>query len=127
MTNNMTTIKGRTIEEGQKVKVYFNLHKKLFSVMDVKTGLVIGHTPVINLVGCEFKVSEAGRNRVLREKKKNVHAFVIGHYLADEEGTETEKANYNPYKYSSFVDGQEQPLKEAYSVTCINKQIRYTA
>lgn len=123
----LNTIKGRTITAGQKVKVYFNLHKKLFSVQDAKTGLVIGHTPAINLNDCQFKVSEAGRQRVLREKKKNVHAFVIGHYVADTEGTETEKANYNPYKYSSFVDSKEQPLQAAKSVTCINKQIKYVS
>jgi hypothetical protein len=122
----LTTIKGRSIEEGQKVKVYFNLHKKLFSVQDAKTGLVIGHTEAINLLDCTFKVSEAGRQRVLKEQKKNVHAFVIGHYVTDQEGQEQEQAKYNPYKYSSFVDSQEQPLKEAYSVTCTNKQIKYS-
>ncbi|MDQ0976640.1 hypothetical protein QFZ31_006692 [Neobacillus niacini] len=124
---NLTTIKGRTIEAGQKVKVYFNLHKMVFSVQDAKTGLVIGHTPVINLEGCEFKVSEAGRQRVLREKKKNVHAFVTGYYVNDQAGQEEQKANYNPYKYKTFVDLQEQALQKAKSVTCINKQIKYTA
>jgi len=123
----LNTIKGRSITAGQKVKVYFNLHKKLFSVQDAKTGLVIGHTEAINLNDCTFKVSEAGRQRVIREKKKNVHAFVIGHYVADQAGNETEKANYNPYKYSSFVDSNEQPLQTALSVTCINKQIKYVS
>jgi hypothetical protein len=122
----LQTIKGRSIEQGQKVKVYFNLHKMVFSVQDYKTGLVIGHTPVINLKDVTFKVSEAGRQRVIREKRKNVHAFVIGYYVNDQEGTESDKATYNPYKYNSFVNDQEQPLNEAKSVTCINKQIRYS-
>jgi hypothetical protein len=120
------TIKGRTITTGQKVKVYFNLHKMVFSVKDQKTGLVIGHTPVISLEGCEFKVSEAGRQRVLKEGRKNVHAYVTGYYVSDQEGTETEKAYYNPRTVKTFIDSNEQPLHEAKTVTCINKQIRYS-
>jgi hypothetical protein len=124
----LQTIKGRTIEKGQKVKVYFNLHKMVFSVQDAKTGLVIGHTPVIRLENVEFKVSEAGRQRVLREKKKNVHAFVVGYYVGDYEGDEKANAYYDPYKYDSFVDKEtEKPLRKAKSVTCINKQLRYEA
>lgn len=121
----LQTIKGRTISTGQKVKVYFNLHKKLFSIQDAKTGLVIGHADSVNLEDVTFKVSEAGRKRVLREKRKNVHAFVIGHYVADKAGDEKNSAYYNPYKTANFLDTDSKPLFKANSVTCIDKQIRY--
>ncbi len=45
---------------------------------DKSTGRVIGYTESVNLEDVEFKVSEAGRQRLLREKRKNVHAFAIG-------------------------------------------------
>jgi len=86
-----------------KVKVYFNLHKKLFSIQH--KGLVIAHKTELVLHNAEFRVSEAGRQRVLREKRKNVHAFIVGE-LADyyaPEG-ETEDVTYNPYLYDSFVN-----------------------
>jgi len=92
-----------------KVFVYFNLHRKLWSVRNVKTGRVIDHTDYIVLTDVKFKVSQAGRQRVLREKKKNVHAGVQG-YVANDEDIKSIRilgkqgsVTYNPYKYDSFV------------------------
>lgn len=86
-----------------KVFVYFNLIKKMFSIRDIKTGLVIAHSNDLYLHDAEFKVSEAGRQRVLKTKRKNVHAGVSG-YILNAEILLPYKASYNPYKYSSFVD-----------------------
>jgi len=64
---------------GTVVEVYRNLHRRCFSIRSVETGRVIGHaTDGVGLVRAEFKVSEAGRQRVLRERRKNVHAVVRG-------------------------------------------------
>lgn len=104
--------------QGQKVFVYFNLHKKLFSVRDQLTGLVVDHTNHITLRDVVFKVSEAGRLRVLREKRKNVHAGILG-YVTDNDETLTERAFYNPYKYDSFVDANGQKLSKASIVALI--------
>lgn len=98
---------------GQKVFVYFNLHKKLFSVRDHKTGLVVGHTNTIALEDVTFKVSEAGRQRVLREKRKNVHAGVLGTVKDLPIEPMEAVAFYNPYKYESFVDVNGQKLSGA--------------
>lgn len=86
-----------------KVFVYFNLIKKVFSIKDIKTGLVIAHSSDIYLYDVEFKVSEAGRQRVLKTKRKNVHAGVSG-FILNAKMKLPYKASYNPYKYSSFVD-----------------------
>jgi len=90
-----------------RVEVYFNLHKKTFSVRDCKTGRVVKHTNDITILEPKFVVRKAGRERVLRERKKNVHAFVRGimfHYhtvfFAPDTTTEV---TYNPYKHSTFV------------------------
>lgn len=87
----------------KRVKVYWNLHKKCFSVQH--RGKVIMHVDNIVLHDAEFKVSESGRQRVLMEKRKNVHAFIVGIYDRDFNGdVETSfRVTYNPYKYQNFV------------------------
>ena len=66
---------------GQRVFVYRNLTRKCYSIRAMdgpQKGVVVGHANFIQLENCEFKVSEAGRQRVIRERRKNVHAGVIG-------------------------------------------------
>lgn len=100
-----------------KVKVYWNLHKKCFSVQH--KGRVIEYTDHIILVNAEFKVSQSGRARVLREQRKNVHAFVAGEYcgdLLDSRYCQPIKVSYNPYKNDSFVDSQGNKITKAKQV-----------
>lgn len=94
----------------RKVFVYWNFHKKCFSVKDCKTRRVIQHRKSIALKNCKFKVSEAGRQRVLKEKKKNVHAGVEG-YVTNTEHLIINGASgkylpcsvkYNPYEHHKF-------------------------
>lgn len=108
-----------------KVFVYFNLHKKCFSVKALEgamKGRVIAHRHDVVLYDATFKVSEAGRQRVLREKSKNVHAGVCGTW--DERSFDRQTIDqiivigqaimYNPYKYDSFVTLYgEAPVKTA--------------
>lgn len=110
-----------TYVHGQKVFVYFNLHKKLFSVRDHATGIVVGHTDMIALENVTFKVSEAGRQRVLREKRKNVHAGVMGTVKDFPCPVAWSTAFYNPYKYESFVDINGQKLSTASLVVLIKR------
>ena len=114
-----------------RVEVYFNLHKKLFSVRDCKTGRVVHHTQRIWIEDPEFVVRKAGREKVLREKKKNVHAFVRGTWfkvqsdfdvsrLIDHQAC-SDEVTYNPYKYDSFVtkhDAKPIDFGRLASLTC---------
>jgi hypothetical protein len=97
-----------------KVFVYFNLHRKCFSIKALEgknKGRVVAHRDDVLLFDATFKVSEAGRQRVLRERKKNVPAGVVG--IWDETGTDLISIDrvttigtpitYNPYKYDTFV------------------------
>lgn len=64
-----------------KVRVYYNLHRHLWSVQGYVKGRgwrIIGHASELLLDNVVFKVSEKGRQRVIREKRKNVHAYAIG-------------------------------------------------
>lgn len=90
-----------------KVFVYFNLHKKCWSVKALdgeKKGRVIMHTQELSLRDITFKVSEAGRQRVLAEKRKNVHAGVVGYLDEPVAGKEWTLVRYNPYVAGHFFN-----------------------
>ena len=101
-----------------QVFVYRNLHKKCYSVRCQKTKRVIAHVNKIQLTDCVFKVSVAGRERVRRERKKNVHAGVLGQWNGDAWGNydtiASVKVTYNPYQYDTFVLLEsKQPIKNS--------------
>ena len=108
-----------------KVKVYYNLNAKCFSVQH--KGLVIAHKDKLALNNVEFKVSEAGRQRVLRKKRKNVHAYAVGD-LCEKFLNSTDKTidvTYNPYLYSSFVNKKTlKPVFKAKTAWFENKTIK---
>jgi len=101
-----------------KVAAYFNLHKNIFSLQSREKdtyGKVIGHVESVVLKSPKFVVRQSGREKVLNEKTKNVHAFVVGYVV---EGIDTRNVSrtitYNPYKYSSFVvKDTEEPIDTA--------------
>lgn len=114
---------------GKKVMVYFNLHKKTFSVS--YDGKVILHADYVKLGNVEFRVRSGGNERVRREKSKNVHAFVIGTLLDyceypcdDIPNPSSDKiVTYNPYKHNSFIyKDSEEPVYNAKEVDMINSQ-----
>lgn len=120
--------KGRTLHQGRKVKVYFNLHSHLFSVQDADTGLVLAHGNGIMLEDITFKVSQIGRERVIREKKKNVHAFVIGRFIGTAESLSMpmRDAYYNPYKQADFTDRVSgRKLANATIAYLSDRQVKY--
>ena len=89
-----------------RVFVYWNLHKNRWSVKAMEgenKGRVIDHVLGLALKDATFKVSRAGRERVLREQRKNVHAGVQGELLHGEDFFGMTQVTYNPYKYSTFV------------------------
>ena len=94
------------------VEVYRNLHKDCWSVRDSKTRLVISHVDDIHLHNATLVVQPAGRERVLREKRKNVHAFIKGTQVPVECWWGSRFSSflvrvrgviYNPYRNESFV------------------------
>lgn len=91
---------------GESVFVYFNLHKKVWSVKSRTTGRVLCHTTTVTLSNATGKISESGRQRVIREKRKNVHAGITG-TISEKPITvplmRYRHITYNPYKYDSFV------------------------
>ncbi len=75
----------------------------------------------------QFKVSQAGRHRVLRDKCKNVHAGIVGvvRDAAPDAAPDLVGITYNPYIYDSFVqaDRPSVPIERA-SYASLNKNER---
>ena len=111
----MKPYKNRALDFSKTVDVYFNLHLRVWSIR--QAGRVVAHSEFVSLVDCAFVVNEAGRQRVLIEKKKNVHAFVRGRALPHWFGTAwngERPASYNPYKAGNFVfKGTDEALRQA--------------
>ena len=112
---------------GLRVMVYYNLHKKTFSVQ--YKGRIILYADYVKLGNVEFKVREGGKEKVRQEMRKNVHAFVIGdlmdycQYPCENMPPETNDKviTYNPYKYDSFVKKDtEEPIFNANEIDMIN-------
>ena len=128
-----------------KAFIYFNLHSKLWSIKALAgpcNNRVIVHADRVLIVNAEFKVSEAGRQRVIQEKRKNVHAGVVGTVLwfsgtyrpdyVDKGLPEAyrtltddikdhidhvliygDPVTYNPYKHDSFMVKQTSAIHDA--------------
>jgi len=120
------------IDLDKPVEIYRNLHKKCWSVR--QRGKVKLHTDYICLKNAEFKVSQKGRDRVLKEQRKNVHAFIKGFIVNPAEINKMEDVlesysqkaewvavTYNPYRYDSFVTDEEKAIRRAdYVDMCID-------
>ncbi len=108
-----------------KYYLYRNLHTGTFSLKH--RGRVIKHPTTCLMSVVEFRVSEAGRKRVLKEKRKNVHATVAAQSY-DDKYTEYnlddyEEIYYNPYKTDKFIDPEGCPVYKAQEVLCTNNKI----
>ena len=112
------------IDRNKKVEVYFNLHKKCWSIR--QSGASVIHADFVEIKEPQFVVQQGGNARVRREKRKNVHAFVRG-YLTERVGIfpkNQKLVTYNPYKHTSFVErGTDKPICNAeYAVLDINNK-----
>lgn len=112
-----------------RVKVFKNLNKGCLSIIALEGPyknkvVAYAHSAYVN-DGVEMKISEASRQRVLKERVKNVHAFVVGslacidlietRYPIDRElaglpmatdHLHEKKVRYNPYIRGEFFDAE---------------------
>ena len=115
-------------------QIYRNLHNGKLSIKNSSTGLVVGHCDSVKLSDVSFKVSEAGIARIRREKRKSVVATVNGHItsvrgfvsrlgrklevdIISKQYIPTSRIYFNPYKYTSFVDGTGSEINHAVFTT----------
>jgi len=109
----MSKLRNGKLNHGDRVEIYRNLHNDTFSIR--RNGKVVKHLANwqrIFLKDVKFAVQPAGREKVRREGKKNVHAFIRGTYLAPStfphttsefKAKCTEWVTYNPYQNDHFT------------------------
>ena len=128
----LTIYMDRKLFEGEKVEVHYNLHEGGFSITSVDDrsefkGLVVARAPYVNLLNVTTKVSDKRRQKVIEKKSKNVHAKIVGNYTSEDLDMGGARwMTYNPYKYETFVDKEnEEPVLQASRVKCIGKSALY--
>jgi len=89
-----------------KVELYRNLRTGTWSMRE--RGLVVGHPSLVFLSDVTFVVRPGGREKVRREGRKNVHAFVKGNHVGTLPDLNWREAYYNPYTEETFVDRENQ-------------------
>ena len=87
------------------------------------------HADFVKLRNVEFRVRQGGKEKVRDERRKNVHAFVIGDLIDFcefpceflEEPYSDTIVTYNPYFHDSFViKDTDEPIYHAKEVDMIN-------
>lgn len=84
------------------------------------------------LLDCEFKVHESGRQRCIREGRRNVHAWVVGQLIRPSVSVyditkDMGRALYDPFKGGTFVDSFTlEPLTTSPFVVMLGKDVYYT-
>ena len=106
-----------------RVQVYYNLHTRCLSIRH--RGKVIEHAKSVILRNANFRVQPAGRERVLKQKRKNVHAYIRGERVAVASfDSKSERITYNPYKNKSFVSVETgKPVYKKDIVSIVGKNI----
>lgn len=108
------------IDLSKPVRVFKNPKLGCYNIM--QGGLIKATAQRIRLCDAEFLVRESGRQRMLRENRRTIHAYVQGRLVDYTHPDDTQtishlpgrSATYNPYRFSSFVDREtEAPLLRA--------------
>lgn len=97
---------------GKKVFVYLNLHKMKYSIRVLEgehKGRVKHWDTSVYLKDVTQKISEKGRQRVIAEKCKNVHAGLVGYLTSPNNIEVPNRIRYNPYYCETFVYDNGDP------------------
>lgn len=110
-----------------RVEAYYNLHRRCLSYRPVGRGGRVAHADVVVLDDVVFAVQPAGRARVLREMRKNVHAFVRGTLVGHEPLPSKRgwvRVVYDPYRHATFVEADTGlPVLRARRVVIEDRQV----
>lgn len=108
------------IDASNPVRVFRNWKRGCYNIM--QGGRVVACAREVRLRQVEFRVREPGRQRMLRLRRRNVHAYAVG-WLLDHVHPQEGRALgaiagrtlfYDPYRFSSFVDAESHlPIRYA--------------
>lgn len=95
--------KSNPADKSKPVQIYRNLNKDMWSAR--QSSKVVEHYDTIILKDCTFHVQKAGLERARKEKQRNVHAYVKGMIVSENEKLPKIKGyriSYNPFKKDFF-------------------------
>lgn len=112
----------------RRVFVYYNLRKKTWSVKALNgpdRGRVIQHGDLIIVRNAQGRVSEAGRQQVMRERRKNVHAGIVEELATEATLTAgARRVTYDPYKNETFIYADDgSPFTGSDAVVMAGKRV----
>jgi hypothetical protein len=98
------------IDPDKPVRVIRNWKRDCYTIL--QNGRFKASAKQVRLADVEFRVRGSGRDRMLRERKRNVHAYAIGRlidYTHPDEDRVIRRIRgravaYNPYRTAAFVD-----------------------
>jgi len=107
-------------------RLYRNLHKGNFSIQsylkEKKGYRVTDRAERVLLENCKFRIYENGRQKVIKEQRKNVHAYIESEsykkFSKDIDTSKLREIYYNPYDHDSFIyKGTGQSIESGPMIT----------
>ena len=100
------------IDRDKPVRVFRNLTHGCYSIL--QNGRLNASARQVLLRDVEFRVRESGRQRMLKENSRNVHAFAVGRLIDYVHAEDTRElalidgraVSYNPHHLAVFYDEQ---------------------
>jgi hypothetical protein len=106
--NHIVPYKERTIDAEKPIHLYRNLTKKGIWYSIKQDGFVVAHATAICMSNVTFMIKKWEKERAIRTKIRNVHAFIVGRYATSGMGTSAERNDlpirikYNPFSNFGF-------------------------
>lgn len=96
----------RTPLVGVKGFAYWNLHRSLYSLIDLETGRVVAREKTIRMSDVRFRVRPAGYRQVVESGVKTVHAGIVGTVtgVRGKRPSGWRRVTYNPFREPCFTD-----------------------
>ena len=110
----MNSFKNRKIDYDKPVYIYRCLNRKGHIYSIKQNGVVVAHTEKFIVKNCNLVINKSGKERVIKEKIRNVHAFIKG-YLGDIDDVKNSFSwilKYNPFVNKGFTFGEDKEVKK---------------
>lgn len=121
---------GKSLSIGERVEVYYNLHKGGFSIKALQgehKGTVVAYSGSLLITNCEYRVNDNALNTILATKRKKVYAVVRGTFNGsmpnDLRTDHLEKLSINPYHCPYFTDTKGNRVHESKMATFTGKGV----
>lgn len=109
--------KGRSVDEGQRVNVYRNLHRKLFTIKCPKTNRVLAHGTDFSLLHAKPRIQRSGKMKAREQGVRSPHAYLQGYYQSTPMTALEQVITYDPINDSHFMINGEHPMVAARNVS----------